>query len=182
LSGAPDEFPLTVGDAYAKLSAVSIDGTTTKFIGNMPIVAEGAGSNEVKWISDNGSAYYECLIALAPVADKPNLTKVTVNCGGGGAGSGAAAGMEHNMFRNALIDVVDATLRGQDIASSKGAGSSWPRDGVDGSLKKAAGDALQMEQDMREQIEQGGDAGDARAADMTSAEVLPDYKDEQPPE
>lgn len=166
LAGPADEYQIPADEAAAKLSAVSIDGSKRSFYGTMGITASKVHPREVKWVSSNGTAYYECLLGLAPVGEQHTVTKVTVKCGGGGAGDGAAAGMTHNMFRNRLIELVDATLRGQPIEKSKGIASRWPGDGVDGSPIKAAGTAIKMDQDMRDALREA----EEQQADRTSAE------------
>jgi hypothetical protein len=175
LAGPADEYQLTADEALAKLSAVSIDGAKRSFYGTMGITASKVHPRQVKWVSSNGTAYYECLLGLAPVGDQQTATKVTVKCNGGGAGDGAAAGMTHNMFRNRLIELVDATLRGQPIEKSKGIASRWPGDGVDGSPIKAAGAAIKMDQEMRDSLAEA----EERQADRASADPI-DFGGEEP--
>lgn len=145
-----DQFAVPLDQARQKLAAVSIDGEKREFYGTMGIEASVVTNRQVKWTSDNGTAHYECLLNLAPLADDASQTHVAVKCSGGGGGDGAAAGMTHNMFRNNLIDLVDATLRGQSLADSRSASSRWPDDGVDGSMGKAMGDAIEMDRQMHE--------------------------------
>jgi len=57
-------------------------------------------------------------------ADK---TRVAVNCDGGSAGSGAAAGMEHAMIRNRVIEMVDATLKGRPFNPALASGATAAR-------------------------------------------------------
>lgn len=159
--GAADVFDMPVADASAKLAAVSYDGQSRIFYGSMPIQASRVGSNRVNWISDNGSAHYECAIDLAAPEGEPGQTHVAVSCKGGGAGDGAAAGMAGNMFRNAIIEMVDSTLRDRafDASLAGSTAARWPADpgAGDTSLKGAIADAARMDRETRDLVEASGE-------------------------
>ena len=98
-----------------------------------------------------------CEANIAPEgADKSRLTAY---CDGGGAGSGAAAGMLMGMTRRALIEHIDATLekRPFDVKLAQGStASGWPSDArqPDGTLGTAMGESLKMERDMNKMMRQ----------------------------
>ena len=90
-------------------------------------------------------------IRLPAKASLRALLLATALCSGM---AGAAAGMVHNMMRNAYIERVDATLTGRPFDKQLAVGSTasgWPDDGIDGSLATAQVKALKMDAEMRRQ-------------------------------
>ena len=152
-----DVYNMPVSEAYAKLTSVNFGqlGEGEKVL-NTVKTATGNGKNKVVWAQQGDMAAFSCDLALAPLPDDAAKTHVTVTCEGGGAGDGAAAGMVHNMHRNAVIERVDATLtdRPFDRAKVGTTASRWPGDGVDGSLGTAMGGALKMDADMHRELRQ----------------------------
>ena len=148
-----DVYPMPMQEAYAKLVGVDFgEMSEGQKALNTTKTARGNGVSKVTWISQGDMSHRECDLDLRPWEEDAAQTHVTVTCKGGGAGEGAAAGMAHNLFRNGIIERVDATLTGRAYDKQLAAGATayrWPGDGVDGSLGKAAGDALKMDAEMR---------------------------------
>ena len=148
-----DVYPMPMQEAYARLMAVDFgDMSEGEKALDTTKTARGNGVSKVTWVHHGDMAHYECDMDLHPWSEDAAQTHVTVTCKGGGAGDGAAAGMAHNMFRNGIIERVDATLTGRPYDKQLAMGATayrWPGDGVDGSLGKATGDALKMDAAMR---------------------------------
>jgi hypothetical protein len=150
-----DVYAMPMNEVYAKLVKVDFGPPEgAEDVLHTKKTARGNGSNRVTWTQIGDMAAFECKMDLAPLPDDAAKTHVTVTCGGGGAGDGAAAGMVHNMMRNAYIERVDATLTGRPFDKQLAVGSTasgWPDDGVDGSLATAQVKALEMDAEMRRQ-------------------------------
>ena len=151
--GPGNVYKMTTQEAYDKLVAAPVDHTPKGPFGVHEVVAGGDGSTTVHWSAAGGFGGNLCEANLSPEgADK---TKVMVYCGGGG--EGAAAGMMQNMYRNAIIEHIDATLKGRAYeyqAAQGSTASSWPNDPrqADASMAGAAVDALKMEHEMRQDM------------------------------
>jgi hypothetical protein len=148
-----DVYDMPVNQAYGLLADVKYEPLSEGAIAaEIERTTVGNGSDKVTWATRGSHVGRSCDLLLAPFEGDANRTHVTVKCAGGGAGEGAAAGIAHNMHRNRVIERVDATLTGRPFDGNRvGATSSrWPDDGVDGSLGKAMGDALEMERDMHQ--------------------------------
>lgn len=163
---APDEYPMSRQHAYEKLVAAKIvPGGNGPFF-RLETDIRGNGLSEVTYDASGSMARHVCTMRLAALAE--DRTKVAVTCEGGGAGDGAAGGMVHNMIRNRVIELVDATLKGRPFDPELAGGSTayrWPDDGVDGSFVGAAAQAVKMDADMRRDIaEMENEAREARAA------------------
>ena len=151
---APDVYAMPVKQAYDTLRAAKIEPSGTGMYFRLATTVSGNGKNKVVFDGSGSHAHHNCEIALKPAED-PAETHVAVTCKGGGAGDGAAAGMVHNMIRNRVIEMVDATLTGREFDPGRAQGltaARWPGDGVDGSLGGAMGEALKMEADTRKMI------------------------------
>jgi hypothetical protein len=147
-----DVYDMPVQAAYEKLMHPQFPAFSEGEVAlNTKRKVSGNGSNVVTWSTVGDMARFECEMGLAPWADDPTETKVTVTCDGGAAGAGAAAGMLHNMRRRGTIEMLDATLRDRiyDGKHATGVAARWPGDGVDGSLGTAVGEAMKMDADMR---------------------------------
>ena len=171
-----DDYVMPVQNAYAKLSSVKITPSSKDgMMFSLKTDVTGNGSDKVVWSAGGSMASFRCELGLAPVEKKPDQTHVTVNCNGGSASDGAAAGMVHNMMRNRVIEMVDATLNDRPFDAYRAKGetaSRWPGDGVDGSLGTAVGEALKMDAQVRQmqmQSERDRASGhsDYRPADTT---------------
>ncbi len=168
----PDEYDISRKQAYDKLMTATIESSGNGPFFRLETTIDGNGGTEVVYDASGSMAHHACTMALSEVA--PERTKVAVTCQGGGAGDGAAAGMVHNMMRNRVIELVDATLDGRPFDPELAEGSTayrWPGDGVDGSIATAAKDALKMEADMKREIAQ------AENEDAQSIAPVADYGD-----
>jgi hypothetical protein len=148
-----DVYDMPVSQAYSLLANVKYDPLTDSgAAGGIRRTTSGNGSDKVTWTTTGSHVNRSCELKLAPFEGDAERTHVTVKCAGGGAGEGAAAGMAHNLHRNNIIERVDATLTGRpyDQQRAGSTASRWPGDGVDGSLGKAMGDALEMDRQMKE--------------------------------
>ena len=133
-----DVYAMPTKAAYARLIAVDFGPMSEGQIAlNTEKTATGNDQDEVIWTSHGDLAHYECTMRLRPLFDDPGKTHVKVSCDGGGAGDGAAAGMAKNLYRNAIVKRVDATL--WEIPFEKGnvgniGVAGWPDEGVDSYL------------------------------------------------
>lgn len=148
-----DVYSMPVEQVYGKLAAVRARGGDGTFIGAATISASGNGKDVVHWTSTAPHSARECTLKLARHQSDAAKTHVSVTCRGGSLSDGAAAGMAHNLFRNAIIEKLDSTLNGRpfDPRRSMGAtAASWPDDGVDGSYGTAVKQAIRMQNDFAE--------------------------------
>ena len=139
LAGKPqpvDDFALPVDQAYAKLSAVRIEGGSKDAVFFIqPGNVSGNGRDKLVWSINGGIADFSCDIGLTPAA-KPKQTHVTVTCNGGGLGESTALGIFHAHMRYRVIEMVDATLKGRPFDRELALGETaalWPSDMVEGS-------------------------------------------------
>jgi hypothetical protein len=151
--GKPDVYPISLREAYTRLHVVEIPSSGDGPFFRLNTAVSGNGADEVVWAASGSMAAHTCRMALTKI--EAESTHVTVTCDGGSAGSGAAAGMEHNMVRNRVIEMVDATLTGRAFSPDRAGGSTasrWPGDGVDGSIGTAAVTAIKMDADTRKDL------------------------------
>ncbi len=184
--GPGNVYKMTTQEAYDKLVAAPVDHTPKGPFGVHQVTAGGDGSTTIHWSAAEGFGTPLCEANLTP--EGTDKTKVMVYCGGGG--EGAAAGMMQNMYRNAIIEHIDATLKGRafDYQAAQGStASSWPNDPrqADASMAGAAVDALKMERDMQKDIrnmerdaEQDREESEARRRAMGDPNV--NFKPGQP--
>lgn len=161
-----DEYPLSISDAYNKLSSVQLGKGDKGPFGGLTTNVSGNGHAIVDWSGHGTFAAIDCTLTLAPIA--PTNTKVAISCNGGGA-AGAATGMLIDMMRKAAIEQVDATLTGRPYDPAKAEGATawrWPEDTVHhAGLHESIGNAVQMGADM---AKEGAFAGEQHAPDNTS--------------
>ena len=124
----------------------------------------------IYWNASGSHAAIHCEATIT--AEGTDQSRLTAFCGGGGAGNGAAGGMFSAMNRKALIEHIDATLdkRAYDARLAMGStAAGWPSDArqADGSLGTAMGDALKMEQEIK-QLDRETDNFDAKLAEQTA--------------
>lgn len=172
--GQGNLYPMPADQAYAKLVEAKIkpSGKTPPFY-KLPIAVRGDGAGTVRWVAaEAGVTMCEATIT-AEGADK---SRVAAYCGAGG--EGAAAGITQNMNRNALIEHIDATLRGRPFDPQLAMGSTaagWPKDErqADASMGGAMGEALKMERDIKRDIAdmEKADAQDRAEAEQRRAEI-----------
>ena len=159
-----DVYDMPVAEAYGRLSTVTLTEDGKGPYGRLATNVAGNGSNQVTWSGSGAHASRRCALALKPFEGDAERTHVTVDCKGGGSPSdGAASGMAHNMHRNKVIELVDATLTGRayDAAKVASTSSRWPGDGVDGSLGTAMRQSLEMDRDRAAmQADSGSSAAD----------------------
>ena len=169
----PDEYPLSRKQAYDKLLSARIASSGDGPFFRLRTTITGNVGSEVTYDALGDMAHRICHMHLTEL--EPQLTKVKVTCEGGGAGEGAAAGMAHNMIRNRVIELVDATLKDRPFNPELAGGataSRWPSDGVDGSFAGAAGKALKQDAEMHRDIAEA-----EQAANEAQVEVPSDYGD-----
>lgn len=152
--GQGNLYPMPVDQAYTKLvdAKMKRSGKEGPFY-MLPISVSGDGTSTVRW-KHAESGTQMCEANITPEGDK---SRITAYCGAGG--EGAAAGMTQAMTRSALIEHIDATLRGRAYDQRLASGStaaSWPKDErqADGSMGAAMGEALKMERDMKRDIKE----------------------------
>lgn len=149
--GEANVYAMTPAEVYAALRAAPVEPGGQGVFGRLDTKVSGNGDNAVYWNASGSHAGIRCEANITP--EGSDKSRLTAFCGGGGAGSGAAAGMLSAMNRKALIEHIDATLdkRPYDAKLAQGStASGWPSDArqADGSLGTAMGDALKMEQEM----------------------------------
>ncbi len=149
-----DEYPLSVADTYQRLSHANLTpGGGEGPFGRLTASVTGNGENTVEWTAHGSMAGFSCALHLNPIA--ATSTKVAVSCDGGGAGSGAATGMLNTMIRDAVIEMVDATLNGRAYDAEKAKGATayrWPEDVVHhAGMREAVGDAVKMQADLADE-------------------------------
>jgi len=149
--GAADEYGLSRKDAYLKLARLEIEPSQQAPFYMLDQSVHGNGLNKITFGADADSPAFGCLASLTELA--PEKTKVALACHGA-AGDGAGNGMAHNMLRDRLIGLIDATLRdyAYDPSNIGSTASRWPGDGVDGSIGGAMGQALKMDADTRRDL------------------------------
>lgn len=136
-----DVYPVPVATAYQTLSTVKFeppsDGATALHVTNE---ISGNGVDKVIWTEKGDLATYRCDLKLAALPRDAGQTHVFVTCSGSGAGDGAAVALTKS-HRNAVIEHVDAALRGRpfDAARADITAYRWPGEGVDGSADTATG-------------------------------------------
>ena len=148
--GKADDYAIPMSDAYKRLNAVNLQPSENGVFYQLETSVRGNSADEVTWEAGGSFASHSCRIALKPL-DAAH-THVSVNCDSSAPASGAAAGLEHNMMRNRVIEMVDATLTGGAFNPALADGTTawrWPGDGVDGSYADMVGEALKMDSDMR---------------------------------
>jgi len=164
--GQGNLYPMTPDEAYAKLLTAKLkpSGKTGPFY-MLPITVSGDGSSTVRWKqAETGLVLCEANVT-AEGADK---SRITAFCGAGG--EGAAAGMTQAMNRKALIELIDATLRGRPYDQQKAMGSTaagWPKDErqADASLGGAATEALKMQRDIQKMQKEADEFRDQERAE-----------------
>jgi hypothetical protein len=154
--GQGNLYPLPVEQAYALLRAAPVVPGGQGVFGRLETTVSGDGTSKIYWNATGGTfASATCEANITPEgADK---SRISAFCGGASASDGAAGGMVESMHRKAIIEHIDATLRGRTYDPRLAQGStagSWPDDPrqADGSYATAVGGALKMERDMKRDI------------------------------
>ena len=147
-------YPMTPDQVYSKLVEAKIKPSGKGPFGRIPMIVGGDGTSTVRWKTEFGTTMCEANITPEG-ADK---SRIMAYCGAGG--EGAAAGLTQALHRKAIIEHIDATLRGRDYDARLATGSTagtWPADPrqADASLGGAATEALKMERDMKRMIKEG---------------------------
>ena len=149
--GDGNVYDMPVGDAYAKLANLRVEPSGTGPFGRLATTTTGSGGRTVTWSASGTFAAHRCVATLSPV--ETARTRIDLTCGGASPSSGAAAGLEINQVRRAVIELIDAKLTGRhyDPRRAQGAtAASWPADVVDhGDLRSATATALEMDREAR---------------------------------
>jgi hypothetical protein len=156
-------YPMTPQQAYDKLVAAPVERSGKGPFGMLEISAGGDGNGTVRWSTSSGTTMCEANITPEG-ADK---SRIMAYCGAGG--EGAAAGMTQALHRKAILEHIDATLRGRPYDPKLAYGTTaglWPDDPrqADGSIGVAATDALKMERDMRKDMSEMQNVADEMEA------------------
>jgi hypothetical protein len=143
-----DEYAMSRKDAYIKLAALTIDPSQKAPFIMLDQPVHGNGLNRIVFGAEDDAPGFGCVANLSELA--PEKTKIALKCHGA-AGDGASNGMAHNMLRDRLIELIDATLtnRAYNPENASSTASRWPGDGVDGSIGGAVGQAMKMDADMK---------------------------------
>jgi hypothetical protein len=142
-------YALPPQQVYDKLLAASVSWDGKGPFGKLDVSPEGEGNGTVRWTSSSGTRFCEANI----VPEGTDKSRINVFCDG--PGEGAATGMMQAMYRSAIIEHIDATLRGRPYDARKAQGETatlWPDDPrqADGSIGAASAEALKMDREMRE--------------------------------
>ena len=151
-TGDPNLYSMSQAEAYQKLRAAPVEKGNTGMFGNLDTSVSGNGDSKVYW--NAGGNHCE-----AEITPEGSSSRLTAFCGGGSASDGAAAGMVSGMHRRALIEHIDAALKGRAFDKRQALGETaarWPSDArqPDGSYGTAVGDALKMERDIKQSIKE----------------------------
>jgi hypothetical protein len=154
--GQGNLYPMPVEQAYALLRAAPVPPGGHGVFGRLVTSVSGDGSSTIYWNATGGTfATATCQANIAP--EGPDKSRITAFCGGSSASDGAAGGMVQGMHRRAIIEHIDATLRGRpyDPRLAQGAtAGGWPDDTrqADASYATAVGGALKMERDIKRDL------------------------------
>jgi hypothetical protein len=166
---------------YDKLSSASVSWDGKGPFGKLDVSPGGDGSGTVRWSSSYGTRFCEANI----VPEGTDKSRINVFCDG--PGEGAATGMMQAMYRSAIIEHIDATLKGRPYDRRKALGetaSTWPKDPrqADGSIGAAAGEALKMDRDMHKAISEMDNMSDQMEAERQARRANGDvnFKPGQP--
>ena len=153
--GGGNVYDMPVADAYAKLANLRVEPSGTGPFGRLATTTTGSGGRSVTWSASGTFAARRCVATLSPV--EPARTRIDLTCGGASPSSGAAAGLEINQTRKAVIELIDAKLTGRPYDPRRAQGSTaafWPADVVDhGDIGDATAKALEMDREARRQAE-----------------------------
>lgn len=149
--GGGNVYDMPVGEVYAKLANLSVAPSNDGPFGRLATTVTGSGGRRVVWSANGTFATRRCEATLVPV--EAERTRIDLSCGGASPSSGAAAGLETNYTRKAVIELIDATLsdRPYDPYRARGSTASfWPDDAVNhGDIGDAAAKALEMDREAR---------------------------------
>lgn len=106
--GQPNQYPMPASEAYKLLSNVTLRPSNDAPFGRLDTTVTGDGDRIVTWSGSGAHAQMQCDLVVSPL--KAKLSRVDVLCDGASV-AGAGHGMLMNMTRNAVIKVVDETLR-----------------------------------------------------------------------
>ena len=174
-SGDANVYPLSQAEAYAKLTAAHPPSDGKSAFGTQHLSASGNGESKVYWNASGTFSSTHCEAEITP--EGASKSRIMAFCQGGGASDGAAAGMVSGMQRRAMIEHIDATLKGRPFDPLKAQGdtaSRWPSDArqPDGSYGTMVAGALKMDRDIHN-MERGfaKQAKEAQAAEAAHAGV-----------
>ena len=150
-AGDPNVYPMSQAEAYAKLTSSRPPSDGKSAFGTQHLTASGNGESKVNWNASGTFSSTHCEAEITP--EGAAKSRIMAFCQGGGASDGAAAGMVSGMLRHALIEHIDATLKGRafDPLKAQGATASrWPSDArqPDGSYGTMVAGALKMDRDI----------------------------------
>ncbi|MEO7410809.1 MAG: hypothetical protein ABIU10_05755 [Sphingomicrobium sp.] len=181
-SGDPNVYPMSQADVYAKLTSAKIPSDGKSAFGRLAYSASGNGDSKVYWNGTGGTfASVHCEAEITP--EGAAKSRVMAFCNGGSMSDGAAAGMVSGMQRRALIEHIDAALKGRAFDPRLALGATaarWPTDAKqpDGSYGSAVAGALKMDRDMNKM--QKDWAKEAKVAEGRSAVAATQYQSTKP--
>lgn len=180
-SGDPNVYPMAQADVYAKLTSAKVQKGNSGVFGNLDTSVSGNGDSKVYWNASGTFSSNHCEAEITP--EGAAKSRIMAFCQGGGASDGAAAGMLMGMHRRALIEHIDAALKGRAYDNYKSKGETaarWPSDArqPDGSMGTAVAGALQMDRDMHKM--QAEYAKESKIRDAQDAVASSQYQSTKP--
>ena len=112
----PKTYPLTVGEAYAKLASAPISKGKLPF-GGLEIRISKPTQNIVQWDAQSAHSAVSCKVNIEP-SSEGRVTVIKSCVGGGGPSDGAAASATGDMVRIAFAEFVDSTLENRPFNDS----------------------------------------------------------------
>ena len=169
-----DVYDMPVERAYSLLVLPDFsDAADSDKVVKIRRSSTGNGSDTITWTTRGSHVNRSCELRLAPFEGDATRTHITVDCAGGGAGDGAAAGITFNMHRSGVIERIDAALTGRPVnmENKHATASRWPANGTRTGYGHAVGQAMEMDRQMRE-----GEAAEALSNDLSVRGVqIEDY-------
>ena len=156
--GQANLYPMPVEQAYALLRGARVVPGGQGVFGRLETTVSGNGSTAIYWNASGGGGTFASATCEANIAPEgEGRSRITAYCGGSSASDGAAGGMVQAMHRKAIIEHIDATLRGRAYDPRRAQGATaglWPDDPrqADGSYAAAVGGAMKMERDMKRDL------------------------------
>ncbi len=134
--GKPDEYAMTAEQAHELLNSAKLQPSSEAPFGRLETKVSSESDTSVAWSAAGAHASMRCDMTIIPV--KTKLTRIAVSCDGDGSASSAnklANDMLVTLVRNAVIENVDAILKGRPYNSTKAmdgvTAARWPADVIE---------------------------------------------------
>jgi hypothetical protein len=154
--GDANVYSMPPAEVYAKLASAKIQADGKTAFGRLDYSVSGNGESKLYWNGSGGTfASSHCEAEITP--EGSSKSRIMAFCNGGSLSDGAATGMVSGMQRKALIEHIDATLKGRPFDNRRAQGetaSLWPSDShqPDGSYGTAVAGALKMERETKDML------------------------------